>query len=356
MFFGRLPKNDFEIVVNRFIFDKAQQNDFYLKNLGIKDVAELEGKKCKIDNFPKKFEIVGIVDKKEPTIYAPKTGFINILNSSQKVDGFGSMILDSTINQEEKVMDYNLYLDDITLKKGRLPKNDYEVIVNIQNRYQMKLNKETNIKVNDKKLKVVGYYESKTGKNLFLVNPNTVKYSVINSRDGITIYPSNKIETINNLRNEHNLNVVDTYEKDRQEYLKKKEESIKGSIIFASIILTISLIEIYLMIRSSFLSRIKEIGTLRAIGVKKSDIYRMFLGEIFAITTIASVPGIVLMTAILKAIITIPYVGHSYIINLPVIILSVLLVYLFNILVGLLPLFKVLRKTPAAILARHDVE
>ena len=53
------------------------------------------------------------------------------------------------------------------------------------------------------------------------------------------------------------------------------------------------------MIRSSFLSRIKEIGVLRAIGVKKADIYRMFIGEIFAITTIAGMPGILLMTYIL---------------------------------------------------------
>ena len=39
------------------------------------------------------------------------------------------------------------------------------------------------------------------------------------------------------------------------------------------------------MIRSSFLSRIKEIGIYRAIGVKRVDIYKMFYGEIFAITT-----------------------------------------------------------------------
>ena len=52
------------------------------------------------------------------------------------------------------------------------------------------------------------------------------------------------------------------------------------------IIMAISLIEILLMTRSSFLSRIKEIGIYRAIGVKKTDIYKMFLGEIIAITTV----------------------------------------------------------------------
>ena len=110
------------------------------------------------------------------------------------------------------------------------------------------------------------------------------------------------------------------------------------------------------MVRSSFLSRIKEIGVLRAIGVKKTDIYRMFLGEILAITTCAGMPGIILMTYILNAISQVPYVGRLFVVNGLIIGLSVAIVYTFNIIVGLMPLFKVIRKTPAKILARHDVE
>ena len=110
------------------------------------------------------------------------------------------------------------------------------------------------------------------------------------------------------------------------------------------------------MMRSSFLSRIKEVGVLRAIGIKRKDIYRMFLGETIAITTIASMPGIVLMTYILKQISKISYVNRMFIVNFKTVTISILIVYLFNIVVGLLPLFKVVRKTPAKILAIHDVE
>ena len=120
--------------------------------------------------------------------------------------------------------------------------------------------------------------------------------------------------------------------------------------------LVISLVEIYLMIRSSFLSRIKEIGVLRAIGVKKKDIYRMFAGEIISITTIASLPGIALMTYILSQVTKIPFVDRMFIVDFTTVGISVLIVYLFNLIVGLLPLYKVLRKRPARILARHDVE
>ena len=96
------------------------------------------------------------------------------------------------------------------------------------------------------------------------------------------------------------MNIIDRYEKDKNEYINEKNDEIKSAVIFAGVILAISLVEIYLMIRSSFLSRIKEIGVLRAIGVKKKDIYRMFLGEIISITTLANMPGIALMTYILR--------------------------------------------------------
>ena len=71
------------------------------------------------------------------------------------------------------------------------------------------------------------------------------------------------------------------YNYDKEIYMGKNRDSLVSSIVLALIILTISLVEIYLMIRSSFLSRIKEVGILRAIGVKKIDIYKMFLSRQF---------------------------------------------------------------------------
>lgn len=86
------------------------------------------------------------------------------------------------------------------------------------------------------------------------------------------------------------------------------------------------------------------------------DIYRMFVGEIIAITTSASLPGIVLMTYILSQVSKIPYVDRMFIINNKTVGISILIVYLFNIIIGLMPLHRVLKKTPAKILARYDIE
>ena len=220
----------------------------------------------------------------------------------------------------------------------------------------MKLNKPIDVEVNGQQLTVVGYYDSQTNKQEYLVNNNTIKYDVISKNNGLTIYPIDKQSVINQFKNDYNLNIIDVYEKNKQNYIDEKHNEIISSVIFAGIILAISLIEIYLMIRSSLLSRIKEVGVLRAIGVKRKDIYRMFLGEIISITTVASIPGIALMTYILSQVSKMAYVDRIFIVNTATIGISVIIVYLFNIIVGLLPLYKVIRKTPAQILARHDVE
>ena len=353
---GRMPENEYEIIVDKKVIDDLR-NSGTGQYMGIKNEGELLNKKVSIDNLPD-FTIVGFVDEKTASIYANESIFIDLLNSS-KINEYnmgGVYFQTSEQTEENTVFDYNLYLDDIKLTKGRIPTNDYEVIVNKSNQYEMKLNKTIPVKVNEKELKVVGYYESKTNRQDYLVNSNTVKYDVINKLEGITIYPKNEEGVIKTLENDYGLDVVNRYETDKENYINSQKESRTSSIVLAGIILGISLIEIYLMMRSSFLSRIKEVGVLRAIGAKKADIYKKFLGEIIAITTCAGMPGVVLMTYVLWMLSQNAYIAKNYVVNVSTVGISILITYAFNIIVGLIPLFKVLRKTPAKILSRHDIE
>ena len=110
------------------------------------------------------------------------------------------------------------------------------------------------------------------------------------------------------------------------------------------------------MVRASFLSKIKEVGIYRAIGVKKSDIYKMFMGESFAITTLTQVPGVLFMGYCISALSGVGYVAKSYVMNISVIILCIALLYLFNIIIGLIPVYNTIKKTPASILSRNDLD
>ena len=104
---------------------------------------------------------------------------------------------------------------------------------------------------------------------------------------GFSVAPADRDSAVEALRSQ-NINVRGSYDAEREAYLSDRSDNTRSTIILGVIMLAISLIEILLMTRSSFLSRIKEIGIYRAIGVKKTDIYKMILGEIVAITTVLS--------------------------------------------------------------------
>lgn len=353
---GRMPESDYEIVVDVMAINRMFENYQSLQMAGITKDNDLLDRNIKI-KYMNDFKIVGITEQGSPSIYVNPDLFINIIaNSANSEDAYYGYYRDEDISKENNtLLDYHLYQDKITLKKGRMPEGDYEVIVNHSNEENMPLNKEIDTKVNGKKLVVVGYYDSKEGYGYYLVNPNMIKYQTILTSDSIILSPKNKEEVLKSFE-EKKLNIQDSYQSSKNKYLKNKQEEIKSTLIVSSIILAISLIEIFLMIRSSFLSRIKEIGIYRAIGVKKSDIYKMFTGEIIAITTLAGIPGLILMAYILYVLSGIKYLTNYIVINPPLVVLAIIFVYLFNLLIGLIPVYNTIKKRPAQILARYDLD
>lgn len=350
--YGTMPKEMNEVVVDKRSILSMFDETGYANMIGVKNVSDMIGREIKIDTMDA-FVIVGIVDLGSPSIYMNRGNFINVLSNTKNNDT--NMYISEEEIGNQKVYDYNLEVNDIELKKGNYPINDYEVIVNIKNSDTMPLNKYIDTKVNDKKLLVVGYYFSKDNMDAFLVNNNTVKYDLISKSKDLVLVSKDKDKTINEFR-DMGLNIEDSYSVSRKKYIESNKERVNTTLLVSGVILIISLVEVFLMIRASFLSRVKSVGIYRAIGVKKSDIYRMFYGEIIAITTIASVPGIILASYILKVLSNIKFLSKYFLVNFRIVLLSIIFVYIFNLIIGLIPVFNTIRRRPASILSRHDLD
>ena len=348
---GRMPENKEEIIVDSLAIQRLLNDNVDSKMAGLASVSDFLNRDVQI-NLMNKFKIVGITDLNNPSIYVEKEQMVPILYNTLQENGNGS--IESSGNT--MIQSYELLNDQISLVKGNWPTNDYETIVNIENQEQMPLNKEISTSINGKKLKVVGYYSSENPINYYLVNQKMILYQLIKKSQNITVYPKSKEEVLISLQEKYSVNIEDSYTKSKDVYIASRKENITSSLISSGIILAISLIEIFLMIRSSFLSRVKEVGIYRAIGVKKKDIYIMFSGEIIAITTLASLPGIILCAYILNIMSGISILSREFTISIPLVLLATLFIYLFNLLVGLMPVFNTIRKRPAEILARTDVE
>ena len=350
LIYGRMPLNDKEIVIDKMVYYKS--ND--IEMLGLYDISRMLDKKVYIIKDILEYKIVGIVDIGSPSIYVDNSELINIVSNSSNNNYDYSFDMETT--STSNTYDYNLYSSKLKIVKGTKPNNDYEVIVNNNLKDMFKLNKYIDeIKINGNKLKVVGYYESEDDINSYFVNSNTKKYEYIESSRGITVFGFDK-NLVKNSFLDKDIVLLDSYNTDRDNYISEQKESIKSSIIVALVILIISLIEIVLMMRSSFLSRIKEVGIYRAIGVKKTDIYKMFIGESFAISTLASLPGVLFISYCLYVLSDINYINNNYEMNLGIIFLCLIIVYSFNIIIGLIPVFNTIKKTPAEILSRNDLD
>ena len=87
----------------------------------------------------------------------------------------------------------------------------------------------------------------------------------------------------------------------------------------------------------------------------KSDIYRKFAGEIIAITAVTSAVGIGLMYYVLSGLLDLEAFAGSYSVTPVTAAVTFAVIAGFNLLVGLIPVAVVMRRTPAQILARPDV-
>lgn len=372
--FGRLPETKYEVVVDELILSRAHENDSEIIQAGYKTADELLGRHLTLKNLDE-FTIVGITDKSSPCIYASKSMFINMLANNGSEDEYydesmgdeeyvddGAETYDDEGNinasapQPSQLIDYALYAKKIKIEDGsKAPENDYEVLVDKDFEKNMKIGKEIKTKVNGRKLKVVGYYTSDAVKGKFFVNNNTILYRLIPSQENITLRAANTKEETMEAIGAYGVKTRDLYKAQRSKYRKDQLSTTRAFLLVGSIIIIISLIEVFLMMRASFMSRIKEVGTLRAIGVKKADIYKMFTGEIIAITTLASIPGWLFMNYIIYKLQNVTYLSNIFTCNAFTILASLALIFAFNLIFGLIPVFSTLIKRPAAILARTDV-
>lgn len=335
LIYGMMP-GDNEVLVDKRVIENNIDKFNSPKSIGILSYKDLVGKYLVSGKL--RLRVSGIVDCGVKSFYINKKYFGYLINSEEYAN--------FTSNYR------NIKDDNFTLKEGRLP-GDYEALVHISEKENYKLNSYLNNKINNNKLKVVGYYTSPYTNDSIYISDNTVTNLLYSNWSKFYVY--GKEDSINNLIN-NGYEVQSTYEQDRLKFISNRQKSVNNNLLIAGVFLLISFVEIFLMIRSSFMSRIKEVGILRAIGIKKIDIYKMFMGEILVITTVASVPGLIIMNSFLKQISSVSLISKQFIINKEIFIISVIVVYVLNLVVGLLPLFNVMRNTPHKILSRNDVD
>ena len=352
--YGRYSTHEREVILDKMVADEFFRDGDGVAE-GITEYEQLIDRRISIPEAGE-YTICGICDTESPSLYVNKSQMMYILaNAEAEVDDLLSLASSGKTTSLYKVLDKDLAPEDMTISEGAAPDGVGEVAVNEEFKELYKLGETIDASMTTGGLKVVGYYHEARSDNNLYVSSETIYREYVSNHKNFTVY-SKKPETLLALLQEKGLTAAINDARDKNAYIMQMKDSLISSLIVAGIILLISLIEMFLMLRSSFLERIREIGILRAIGLKKGDVYRMFTGEILVITFITAIPGIALMYLLMTNAVKITdYLAGQYMITPLIAAASFAIVLVFNLIVGLIPVWKTMRKRPAEILARTDI-
>lgn len=363
---GDLPRRKKDIVIDKMVVDSFLDSG-QGKIVGLDSADKMIGRKIVVSRAGE-YNIVGISDTEDPSLYAKKSEIIGILSYAglqiendginAEYGGIDETIYDDTEDYSlSNVIDLKFTKSKIKLIEGVLPHNKYDVIASISDKDYYKLGEKiSENKILNHSLKVVGFYSSAEEDYSLYTTTETATLAYIADQNSFSAYCDNPKQTKTTLEE---LGVASKVaaEAELDKYISDRKDYSRTSLIAGLIIFIISFLEMFFILRSSMLSRIYEIGTLRAIGVKKKDIYKMFIGEIVLITFLTAIPGIAISYYLLyQSIKAFEFLNTIILIKPLLAIGTFAIILLFNVIAGLLPVAILLRKKPAQILSREDVQ
>ncbi|MGD9887009.1 MAG: ATP-binding cassette domain-containing protein [Bacilli bacterium] len=363
LFKGQMPTNANDIIIDKWVADAILESPQF-KMLGGLFYEQIIGQSyLRFDQI--KGKIVGIVDTNNPTIYvSDEMFFINAIMANQDYNAVYNRFDSLSLTAIDEYYEINDYLNELN-GNGAITAVSKPILANWQQTKQIVVSK--------------SFYENYLYTeidNTHLLMPNGEKYLVIGIVDGIepvvylhssnllelsliqtdnvesvTVYSLNKKATIKILEAE-GLRAKDKYSINYQEHYEQVFDIFQ--YIISIIILAGSLIFLFFIMRSSLISRVYEIGVYRALGVKKGNVYRLFISEIVLISLFSSLLGVIaasIFIAQVNDIAGLVLIEYPWFIGVG----SVAFLFLCNLIIGLIPVLTLLRLTPAQILSKYDI-
>ncbi len=349
---GRLPQADDEIVISSPLADqimgKESSANFFASDQGI-------GAEYGIWNY-KNFlyeqyrigdvdlKVVGIVKTDIKITYMTRE-LTNLLQTQnvELVTGLSATYIG------------NLYADDVTLSYGMMPTGDQVIISRaLFDELSTTLIDNTWPKTLDHMDQVVsGVFDGTS--NIVIANNSTMEQLRYENDNAYFIYASDPESTLAVLQS-HDVNavlqttaIIDAF----NNYMF--ETRITMSIV-SSIVVGFALLGFYFIMHSSMISRIYELSVYRALGMKKNELFVSFLVEILILSTITSLIGYLVATyGLYLAGQSLLGAFRLFLITPLTILIGLILLYLVNIIGGMIPILLLLRKTPAQILSQYDI-
>ena len=251
------------------------------------------------------------------------------------------------------------WIADDLLSSQRAEINGYKTYEDLLN---LKISLRTTLVVNndnnyfdDKEYCIVGIFDEESSV-VYLNDIDSITTYTIS--DSFYVTTSLKDKMLESLEDDYT-NVYDSFKGSRKIYYKNMIKESKGILIAMGISVLGIIVFLFTSMRSSIFTQVKDIGILRTVGAKKSDIINLFVAESFARCTKTLFIGYSLMFvifAIFAEKFSLKSLGITLVsVNVFVYLSGIILIYLTSILSSLIPVSILLNRTPIEIMKKYDI-
>ncbi len=340
--YGRMPVKRNEIVVDQWLIDVFEDSDCIFKSL-MKDTASFLNQTVVTGASEQELVIVGICNRGEPTVYIDKYMGISAASWADKVASL-----------QQLQAEYPGQYDKISLSETKVLVSE-----TVDQKLKMK-GEERFTAQNGQEFEIAGTFSDEFGAAYViddLYYKNILNEYIATSRR-FMIYTTDKTAIMDyfnqNLGGFHTeffkFVATDHYANQMKEYASSSSATVNARNVITVILFILALFILYYTMKSKALNSMKQLKVYRLLGISKRRIIFVFILETMMVTSFTALPTVLLVSGIIKLLETAPVFHIVYPWSAAVLILTFL--YLVIILVGILPVYHIIKHPPAKIAER----
>ena len=139
------------------------------------------------------------------------------------------------------------------------------------------------------------------------------------------------------------------YDDELKAYKKEHSINVDAKKLITLVIVAISLLMVYFMIKSNAMSRIGELTVYRLLGISKSSILKAYILEMALMTCYTSVPAVLVTSVVIKFVSSVPSLGIAMIFPWWSVLILLIGIFLVHTIISILPIYGILSKPPATL-------
>ena len=348
---GRMPERYDEIVLDRWVLDKALAEPGVVPNI-IPNSDYLLGKQIFIEKKDLILTISGICDSGEPSVYVSKLLLFALGNSGDNVVTYSEFIKitgDTSVPEPEPNQCYSL-----TDNTGSSYIYSKGYFFNTKNGASFKIAEALETPTAEYGLMAKFVIRDDALDDIYRASVADTKKSSLWCRDKAATRQIMDNEPLpENIDGLLNVIITDRYTESNTNYRNAVAKKVSARFIVTLALAVLSVIMLYLLQRSRIVERMELVAVYRLLGLPKRDAVGVFVLESVFQTLKYSLPVILITWGVIELL---GISGVSNAIHLPLwgALATLAAILLIRILFAMLPAIRLMLEPPARLAAKHD--